>query len=314
MSREGSVLSKIKSAPAGFAPLFHEPWWLEAAAAAELRQVQVHWGDQEVASLFFTQKRRFGLTSLSILPYTRTLGPRLTLPQGGFAQRLKHVERVTQELIAKLPQFDRFYQIFDPEDETAFCFSLAGFTVETGYTFRIPSGTSVADVLSRMNAHRRKSIREAEKYLTPVFHADMDRFEKLARAEYSEGVNQYDFPTIRRIFEAARLRGQATIVAAVNGAGADQCHAVLVWDARTLYFWLATRDHEHASRGAKSFVAWQAIQFALEKGLTFDFDGYASPAGAHFILSFGFPPTPRPIVIGMSRRGRFASALASLRA
>jgi GNAT acetyltransferase-like protein len=262
--------------------------------------VSVEWGGSEVASLSFIIEKKLGVRYLKMPPYTRTLGPLLSLPATQHSQRMSQAYRVTRELLAKLPAHDVFRQIFDPRDETAFAFSLCGFDVSAFYTFRIPAGSDPDAIWKSLDGRRRKLIAERGKNLRVEAHEDLDRFAKIAGQEFSDSINTYDYGVMQRIFRAAADRGRATILAAVNEQGRGVVNAVTVWGADTAYFWLATRDHEGAGRGAKSFIAWHAVKSALEKGLAFDFDSYGSLSGARFVSTFGVPPVVRPVV--MSRR------------
>jgi hypothetical protein len=276
--------------------IFQEEWWLEASGGSELRKVEVFWGDKEVASLFYVQQRRFGLTLLRMPPYTRTLGPTFTLPVKNASERVKNIRRATKELVDKLPKHAWFRQVLDPNDESAFAFALCDLTISTEYTCRIAPDTDLVRFRAEMDKVRRKRIEQREKDLVVTNHNDMDRFEKLAKREYSEKTNLYDFKTLARLFESAKARGQAIIISAADEHLKDVCSAILVWDTKVLYFWVATRDHDGAGRGAKSLLTWHAIKFAQARGLSFDFDSYGSVIGARYMASFGSIPLVRSIV------------------
>jgi hypothetical protein len=293
---------------AGASTVFQEQWWLQAAAGSDLQQVQVTWGGQEVACLSFVIRKQYGFRTLRMPPYTRTLGPVLSLPAGQHAQRMSHVYRVTKEIVAKLPDHDKFWQIFDPDSDTAFSFSLCGFNVTAEYTFRIPRDYDVQLLWKNLDGRRRKLILERGRTLSVETHANLDRFETMARQEYSDSISAYDHVIVQRLFEAARDRGQAVILAAVNEHGRDVVNAIIVWGSGTAYFWLATRDQQHAGRGAKSLIAWHAVKLALEKGLAFDFDSYVSLSGARFVSTFGVPPVVRPVVTSRTALVGLASA------
>lgn len=281
----------------GIAPtIFQEDWWLQAAAGPDLQRVGVDWGGREVASLSFVVEKSLGVRTVKMPPYTRTLGPHLSLPVAQPSQRMSHAYRATKEIVAKLPAHDVFRQIFDPQDETAFPFSLCGFDVAADYTFRVPAGIHPDTLWKSLEGRRRKLIADRDKNLRLETHEDLDRFEKMARREFSNSINTYDYKLIERIFRAAAERGQAAIVAAVDERERDVVNAITVWGSGIAYFWLATRDQELAGRGAKSFIAWHAVKWALEKGLSFDFDSYGSLSGARFVSTFGVPPVVRPVV------------------
>lgn len=278
-------------------PIFQQDWWLHAAAGTALRKVQVVWNGKEVAALHFMEERRYGFTCLTMPPFTRVAGPRLSLPRGSSADRMKNLRRATRELISLLPKFHSFKQIFDPEDETAAFFAIEGFSVARSYTCRVASDSSLEDLWERMDPKRRKNIKARQGDLVVEFHRDLHRFEALARKEYSDKANTYNFPTLHNLFEEALTRNCVGILTAQDRGKKDLCSAILLWDDRNLYFWLATRDHEGTERGAKSLLVWESIKLAFDKGLTFDFDSYGSITGFRFMMSFGFSLASRSLVL-----------------
>lgn len=291
--------------------IFQEDWWLEAAGGEALRKIRVVWNGEEVAALHFVEENRFGLKLIKMPPFTRTGGPRLAVREEEGAARARDVRRATSELIALLPKCAGFKQIFDPNDETASSFALEGYTVACSYTSRTDRHTSPEDVWMALSPLRRKRLSACKHTLQTQIDHELSRFKALAGREYSKSETMYDFDAIRRIFEAARLRQRTCILTALDCSGEDVCSAILVWDCSNLYFWLATRDHERAARGAKTLLVWEAIKMAHQKGLSFDFDSHASLAGFRFMASFGLPLIARPLVLKANLPLRLAFGLRS---
>lgn len=272
-----------------------------------METAEVRWDGVIVGQLDFFPQQRLGLLrQLGMPPYTRTLGPVLSLPPSSEVQRALNVRRVVGELVAQLPHHDRFFHILDPGDTTAFAFSLSGCSVLQDYTFRIPAGTDPAGALRNVAPPTRRLIRGAARKLTVESHLSLSRFLAMVRQDHAAQHSTHDLSALGRLFEAAKLNDSTIILSAVDGDGVDLASVILVWDDRVLYYWLPQRDRVRAGGGANAFLLSQAICFAMERHLEFDFDSYNSVGNARFLASFGASPIVRPVIIHNS--WRFAAA------
>ncbi len=291
--------------------IFQEAWWIEAAAGAALERAEVRWGGQVVASLPFIRERRFGFVLLEMPPYTRTLGPILQLPASKPARRLRNMHDAIRDLIAALPKHDRYQAMLGPDNEAAFSLALAGCSLGQNFTFRMPARWDVDRHWTEMDQKTRNLIRTAGKELE--IRRDRGFEEVLELSERERGPkDRSDFSTLRRLAEAASVRGQiATLTAHGKGGGAAAAAAV-IWDEQVMYFWQSIRDSSVPRSGANSLLVWEAMQMAREKGLIFDIDGYHSLPAARFVSRFGMQPKVRTSVMHLSRRGRMVQAMGRL--
>ena len=289
--------------------LFQEDWWLQAASLGRIETVEVRWDAITVGLLSYMPRKRFGLFSdLSMPPFTRTLGPILTLPPSSPTQRMMNMRRVVGELVAKLPPHDRFHQLLDPCDRSSFGFALAGCSVGQNYTFRIPPDARTGSLLAAIDPATRRLIKAGSKKFALELHRDLDRFMRIASLDrLPNGLRNsfQDFGPVQPLFEACVARNQTMILTVVGQTGVDLASVILVWGSGILYYWLPQRDRERSGGGANAFLLWKSVEFALGKCLTFDFDGYASLGTARFLSSFGIPYLVRPSVVHRSLRGAF---------
>ena len=289
--------------------LFQQDWWLEAASLGRFETVEVRWDAIIVALLSYMPRKRLGFFSdLSMPPFTRTLGPILTLPPSSPTTRMMNMRRVVGELVAKLPPHDRFHQLLDPCDPTAFGFALAGCAVGQNFTFRIPPDARTKFLFAAINSATRRLIKAGSKKFALELHCDLDQFLRVAssdRLPNGQRNSFQDFGPLQSLFEACIARNQTMILTVVDQSGVDLASVILVWGSGILYYWLPQRDRERSSGGANAFLLWKSVEFALGKSLTFDFDGYASLGAARFLSSFGIPHMVRPSVVHRSLRGAF---------
>jgi hypothetical protein len=173
----------------------------------------------------------------------------------------------------------------DPEDPWAFPFWLAGCTIEEDFTFRLAGGTNLNVFWAELDSKTCNLIRAASKKLEVVSTANMDDLIELSEREQRGLKNRHNFEALRRIGNASLERDQSTLMVARNDAGSPVAASMLVWDEEVLFYWQSARDPESALPGANSLLAWRSIQFAMERGLTFDFDGYHSRSAATFAMT-----------------------------
>jgi Acetyltransferase (GNAT) domain len=273
--------------------LFQEHWWLAASSGGTVEVVHVNWEGQQVASLAFMRRNRFGHRSLVMPPYTRTLGPVLSLPVSTPSRHAKNLRRVVRELIVQLPSHETFHQTLDPEVESGLAFLIAGCEIGQSFTFRITPDTPLKSVFERIDGRTRRLIRACSEQLSVESTLDLDRFIRLSYRDRPPIGNYHDFAAITRIFDACVRREQAIILTATGENGCDQACVVLVWGGRVLYYLLPARDRDLASGGTNAFLLWEAIKFAHSRDLVFDFDGFGSSSTAKFLLSFGVFPLAR---------------------
>ena len=283
--------------------LFQQEWWQVASAGDRLERVEVDWDGRIVGSLCFIRDRIWGLRLLKLPPYTRTQSPVLNLPQSKAAGRIRNTRKVVQSLMDALPKHDRFQLFLDPSDSYAFYFALAGCAIEEDFTFRLHAGTDLERFWGGLDPKTRNLIRRSSKSLEVTESGDIEAFVELSQREHRGHVNKHDFGAIRRIAAASRSRSQSTLLVAKNEHGEAVAVSMLVWDTEVLFYWQSSRAPEEATPGVNSYLVWRAIQFAMDRGLAFDFDGYSSRASAMFATKFGIAPVARPSVIHMNMVG-----------
>lgn len=276
--------------------LFQEDWWLDAASNGRYETIELVWDGRKVGTLSFMRGRRRGLRHVFLPPYTRTLGPVLNLPAAKAAQHHANIRRVVAELLDRLPPHEHFHQLLDPSAESAFAFSLAGCDVTARFTFRVHPDEGPDVVFDRIAPKIRRLIRASEKTATVQAHLDFDRFRRICDRDRSPEASHHDFQTMARLFERGAAREQATILTVVDEKGADLASAILVWGGGVTYYWNVARDRQHSGGGANSLLLWRSITFALDRGMTFDFDGYWSARAGAFLSLFGVAPVIRPSV------------------
>jgi hypothetical protein len=268
--------------------IFHEPWWLDIATDGNWSVAKVVRGNEVLGELPY-YVTRMGMWRISHLPpLTRTLGPVIKSLGPDCAREQHHRLTVTSQLIEQLPHFDSFFQLFDPRVEDALAFALQGFTVSARYTFQIAPHCTVEEAWTRLHSKTRNVIRSAERKLTVAPIATPSEFLQFYEANLIERsrTNAYGSAVMRQLVNAFVERKAGNLLGAYGRDGRLVAAIGLVWDRHTMYYLLSSRALA-AHGGSVSLLIWTGLQRSLERKLTFDFDGFSSPATFNFLDGFG---------------------------
>ncbi|HEX6619440.1 MAG TPA: hypothetical protein VF024_07270, partial [Solirubrobacteraceae bacterium] len=142
--------------------VFEQPWWLDSVAPGRWSEAVVRRGDDVVARLPYTCRRRYGLTTIVQPHLTQTLGPWLAPATCKYARRLESEKRLLRLLIEALPRFDFFRMNFAPALTNWLPFYWAGFEATVRYTYRIEDLSDLDRVHSEFQEGVRRGIRKAQ--------------------------------------------------------------------------------------------------------------------------------------------------------
>ena len=287
----------VRAAPS----IFHERWWLDIATQGNWKLAVVKQNDEVIGEMPYAMQRTRLWRVSHLPPLTRTLGPVIKSVTGSEARQLHHELDVTGKLIEQLPDCDSFFQVLDPRIGDALAFALHGFTVSARYTFRIDRNTTADEAWKRLNSKTRNVIRSASRELTIVPDLTPSEFIAFYEANLAarSRTNAYGDVVMRELVNAFVQRKTGMLLGAYGQGGKLVAAIGLVWDHQTMYYLLSSRVQD-AHSGSISLLLWSGIGRALERKLTFDFDGFSSPSTFSFLNGFGATLTQR---LGVERHG-----------
>jgi hypothetical protein len=274
--------------------VFEQPWWLESVAPGAWSAAVVRRGDEVVARLPYTRRRRLGLTTIVQPPFTQTLGPWVAPTEGKYPRRLETEKKLLGELIEMLPPFDFFRQCFSPTATNWLPFYWAGFEATVRYTYRIEDLSDLDRVRSDFQDHVRRGVRKAQGVVEVDPDYPLDGLLALDAQTYARQGLRSPYPSevVRRLDAACAARGARRILGAVDARGRAHAALYVVWDERTLYALINARDPELQAVGANTLLYWEAIRLASEVSRVFDFEGSMLPPVEHYFRGFGGRQTP----------------------
>lgn len=284
--------------------LFHEYWWLEAVTEGRFSEVEVTQGDYLAGRLPFVITRRKGFRIMGMPDFTHLLGPLVNSSDGKPQTRIMNRLSTVGSLIERLPPFDYFKQTIDPtaDDGLALIDGLAfqshGFQVGHQYTFQIDCRADLDTLLAGMHFKVRQHIRRAEEQRRIETVDDPQKFVRFYMANLIKTDRQsyMQFDRFSVLFSECRARNCGEILAAVQPDGVPVAMTFLVWDDRTMYYLMSTRDIDVRDNGSPNLLVWTAMKRAHERGLFFDLDGVSNIGMARFLSGFGGTIKTRLIV------------------
>jgi hypothetical protein len=286
---------KIPNQNLSNASLFHEYWWLEAVTEGRFSEVEVSQGDYLAGRLPFVMTRRRGFRILGMPHFTHLLGPAVNSSDGKPQTRIMNRLSTVGSLIDRLPRFDYFKQVIDPElDEglaliDGLAFQTHGFQVAHQYSFQIDCRADLDTLLARMHFKVRQHIRRADEKRSVETVDDPEKFLSfyVENLRKTNRVNYMSFDRFPVLFSECRARNCGVILAAVQPDGVPVAMTFLVWDDQKMYYLMSTRDTTVRDNGSVNLLIWSAMKRAHALGLSFDLDGVSTEGTARFLSGFG---------------------------
>jgi lipid II:glycine glycyltransferase (peptidoglycan interpeptide bridge formation enzyme) len=162
-----------------------------------------------------------------------------------------------------------------------------GFITNERTTYRIDTIPPRESLPASFSENKRRQIRKAAGWeLADLSAEDFYNFHRHCieaqgkRIDYPEAWAQAVLP------EAIR-QAQGRLIAAQNKDGHRAAAMFLAWDKERAYYLLPSYDPAYKDTGAMSWLTYEALCLAHERGLGFDFEGSMTPSIALSCLQFG---------------------------
>lgn len=308
MPAGGAIAEVVNLAPRS---IFHQPWWLDIATDGNWRVAKVQRGNDIVGEMPYALNRRGFWRTSQMPPLTRTLGPVFKESAGDPTRWMLDRVSISEELIRQIPDVHSFYQIFDPRVDDALAFGLNGFTVSTRYTLQFASGRTVEGLWKALHYKTRNMIRTGQKFVN-VAPLEPDEFNRFydSNLEARSRSNVYGSHVMHRLVSEFTERGAGYLLGAHDLNGALVAAIGVTFDTYAAYYMLSSRT-QNSHGGAISVLVWEAIQDAVSRGLTFDFDGIPNVNTFRFLS--GFKPALKPRIVVERHSPMWSMAKASRR-
>ncbi len=276
------------------APVFLQPWWLEAVAPGRWDYAVVMRGEEVAAAMPYVFKKWLGWMYFEVPEKTPFLGPWLRYSTAKYAHQLSDQTNLLGELIDSLPKLGGFNLAFHPEIKNWLPFFWRGFQQTTSYTYQIKDTANLETVWKETTESIRTDVRKARKLLLveesndfiQIIHLHKKTLQRQGRAfEHSDA-------EMLALHEACCRHNCSKILLARGADGQLHAGAYFIWDSKTVYYYTSGADPALRNSGAGSLLVWHGIELASKLGLAFDFEGSMHEPIERFFRSFGARQVP----------------------
>ena len=276
-----------------YMPVTMMPWWMDAVCAGkewDAIVVEDEKGNIQGAMPFLLRKRaRF---QYILMPQLSHIGgiwvtPEVTADKWRTAEVCRQIkERLDQMNLAY------YYQQFMPGSLCVDAMRALGFKTKQRMTYRVDDLSDLEALKASFSKNKQRQLKKAaslhvERTMEVEdfyrFHADCLAARK-RRISYAR-----EFLLV--LERKARRAKQCQILSICNADGQVYAAAFLVWDKHYLYYLIPAYDPAFSDSGAGALLALEAMKFAKEKGVRFDFEGSMDKGTAEHYRQFGSTPT-----------------------
>lgn len=296
------------------APVFLQPWWLEAVAPGRHEYVLVRRGEEIACAMPLVRDEAAG-HNLVMPKLTQVLGPWLRPSSAANTRKLASETSLLCELVESLPDFRSFRQNFHFQITNWLPFYWAGFRQTTRYTYVLPELTDLDRVWGNLAGNTRTDIRKAAKSIEVSQTDDLDLFLEInARTFQRQGKSlPYSREYVGRIDDCLERRNARVILVARDRAGRPHAVLYLIWNEHSAYYLMGGADPDLRSSGAQKLLLWEAIRFAAGVTASFDFEGSMIRGVEASFRSFGAEQRPYFSINRPSAPGRLTGLVNKLR-
>lgn len=271
-------------------PIFSQYWWLDAVCGEENWDVSVvEKGGHIVATMPFYYKKRTIFNIITMPRLTQTLGPYIKYPQNQkYYKKIALEKEVINKLILQLPKFDYFIQNLSPAITNWQPFYWNNFQQTTSYTYIIEN-MSLSDLDKNIeNDVRRRNKKSRELGVIVVESDDIDNLYELNRLSYErQNMNiPYEKELVRKVYDICKGKNTSKLYMAMY-KDKPIATGFFIFDSNSVYYLMGGVDPESMSLGAMDLILYNAIEFAIETGRKFDFEGTMVQSIEKYFRSFG---------------------------
>ena len=284
--------------------IFMQPWWLDTVATDCWKDIRVEKGGQIFARWPIIRKKEKGFTFITMPVLTQKLGPWIQ-ESGGKQESLHRNERsLLQELISKLPKFDKFVYNLNEDITNYLPFVWAGFTQQSLTSFRFIYPFKSEEVWSELRSSVRRLIKRADESLTVDTNVSVKELFTMISLTFERQAKKtpYSEQLLQKLCKEAFNRKRATILGARDSDGKLHAAHLFIHDDETTYYLAGGFDADSEIPGAVNLILWNGIKEAEKRNNSFDFEGSSIESIEYFFSSFGAKPIHFHNIQGVSMR------------
>lgn len=278
------------------APIYYQPWWLEAVAPGAWDYVIVWRGPTIAAAMpVVKQKCRLAQLRLEMPLLTQTLGPWLRPSKAKYCKMLTEQKKLLTELIEALPKHDHFCQDLHYSITNWLPFYWKGFSETTRYTCVLQNLDDLDAIWKGFDPELRSKILRAQEQFRVVDDLGIDAFVQAGEEVFLRQRRRSPYPRdlILRVHNGCQSHNAGKMLFAVDSDRHVHSAIYVAWTPYAVYYILGGGKPDLVQTSeANSLLLWEAIRFAPTVAKSFDFEGSMVRPIVHFFRQFGARQMP----------------------
>ena len=259
--------------------IYNMPFWLDAVCGEDnWDAVVIEEKGEIVAALPYYKKKCLGITGLLQPQLTQFFDIWLKPVESFKTERMLHYQfKWIGEIAKRIGETGAdFYDLrFSGKLMNGEPFAWEGYRQEVRYSFVIPQGRSIEDVLLQMDQTVRTTIRKTSGHVRIVELDNPDILYRIKNASFKrKGMkNPNSKEVYERLYGACMANNACKMIAVKDARGDICCAGLYVFDKRYVYEVLVGIVPEKRLYNYKAFMTYEMIRYACETGRGFDFEG-----------------------------------------
>ena len=276
-------------------PIYSQCWWLDAVAGDDNWDVLLFEKGGEIwASMPIYTKQKNIFTSITMPKLTKNMGVYIKYPENQkYYKKLSWEKEIMKYFIERLPKFDMFNVNFHYDIQNWLPFYWNGFSSSVLCSYIIEDTKDIDLIWKNFATKVRTEIKKAKKRVDTFEEDNIDNLYKLVEMTYKrQNLNpSYTIDFLRKLDSACKKHNARKVLVAKDENDNIHSAAYFVWDNRSIYLIITGGDPKLRSSGANNLLIWEGINFASQKGLSFDFEGSMVENIENYYYAFGAKQT-----------------------
>ena len=276
-------------------PIYSQCWWLDAVAGDDNWDVLLFEKGGEIwASMPIYTKQKNIFTSITMPKLTKNMGVYIKYPENQkYYKKLSWEKEIMKYFIERLPKFDMFNVNFHYDIQNWLPFHWNGFNSSVLCSYIIEDTKDTDLIWKNFATKIRTEIKKAKKRVDIFEEDNIDNLYKLVEMTYKrQNLNpSYTIDFLRKLDSTCKKHNARKVLVAKDENDNIHSAAYFVWDSRSVYLIITGGDPKLRSSGANNLLIWEGINFASQKGLSFDFEGSMVKNIENYYYAFGAKQT-----------------------
>lgn len=270
-------------------PIFMTDWWMDAVCAGKQWDVllsQDENGNIQAALPYLLRKRAW--MKYILMPQQTQIGG--IWINDDLKEQTAKIAEICQDFARQLAELglSYYYQHYPINSIAIEPMRELGFKTKERITYRIEDLTNLDAVIKSFSKNKKRQLQKALSLHadTSMNIEDFYRFHTQCLQAQGKQIS-YSREFLLVLHRKTSRLQQSQILSICNADNQVIAAAFLVWDKHSLYYLIPCYDPQHKDSGASALLALEAIKFARQQGVAFDFEGSMIKGVANHYKQFG---------------------------